>query len=391
MRSGIAILCLLPTIAVAQDEALARLQAEAVNLRTTKLSSDGYDTPIARTQLAEQNWIESKLPKSRREFLDRAARLEEELKHDLKAAGLTPEDAPKKDDIEGTGFGYASVRVQRFAEFPDMAFVTASVTVGCGAEDSVYGYKFDATGWRRVIDARDEDMGDAELKLSEPDSSGQRLLLVNWYSQQCASNWRAITYKVFRLDWDNGVARRALEDHTGFWMGDGKWPLFVLYPTTMTVEFSDSSVDGGVHHRTKIQRYALTVAAHRIDPVALQPQDFAEEWLTRPWSEMESRSAPVTKALHESFGTGEVGGEYVEMTQCSPQQPVWLAGFDIDLIGEKQLQEPRRVYLQISDLGDHRYRMESASSVRPASCKADPGNPGDKYPWLSEEEIRKLK
>ena len=36
--------------------------------------------------------------------------------------------------------------------------------------------------------------------------------------------------------------------------------------------------------------------------MALQPQDFAEEWLTRPWSEMESRSDPATKALHEAVG-----------------------------------------------------------------------------------------
>ncbi len=84
-------------------------------------------------------------------------------------------------------------------------------------------------------------------------------------------------------------------------------------------------------------------------------------------------------------------GDYVEVTQCAPTQPVWLAGFDIDFIGDKQLAEPRRVYLQVRDLGDHRYRMESATSGRPASCKAEPGNASDKYPWLSEEEIRKLK
>jgi hypothetical protein len=359
MRLVIAILCLLPPMAAAQDEALARLQADAVRMRTAKLTRDNFDEIMAPIRVAQRNWIESKLPQSRREFLDRAERLEAELERDLKEAGLASDDVPEKDDFEGVGFGYASVNVQRFAELPDMAFVTASATIPCGAEDSVYGYKFDDSGWRRVIDVHDQGMGDAKLQLSDPDSSGQRLLLVDWYSQQCVSTWRGTRYNVFRLDWDNGVARPAFEDHTGFWMGDDEWPLFVLSPTTMTVEFSDSSVDASIHHRTKIQRYVFTPATQRVDPVALQPQDFAEEWLTRPWSEMESRSAPVTRSLHESFGGRDTGGDYVEMTQCSPEQPVWLAGFDIDFIGDKQLSKPRRVYLQIRDLGNYRYRMES--------------------------------
>jgi hypothetical protein len=392
MRLVIAMLCVLPPIAAAQDEALARLQIEAVKLRTEKVTRDNLDTAMAPFRLAERDWIESKLPKSQKEFLDRAERLEEELERDLKGAGLAPDDAPKKDDDpEGAGFGYASVNVQRFAELPDMAFVTASATIPCGAEGSVYGYKFDDSGWRRVVDAQSSGMGVVKLELSEPDSSGQRLLLVEWYSQQCASFWMEMTYKVFHLDWDNGVAQPALENRIDFWMGDDEWPLFVLSPTTMTLEFSDFSVGDTVHHRTKIQRYEFTPPAQRIDPVALQPQDFAEEWLTRPWTEMESRSAPATKALHESFGGGEVGGEYVEMTQCSPGQPVWLASFNIRFIGDKQLTEPRRVYLQVRDLGEHRYRMESATSRRPASCKAEPGEANVKYPWLSEEEIRKLK
>jgi hypothetical protein len=390
MRLGMAVLCLFPVMAAAQDEALARLQAEAVKLRTEKITEDTFDKSMARLRSAQRDWIESKLLKSRTEFLDRADHLGQELDRDLKAAKITPDDAPKKDDDpEGVGFGYVGVTVRRLPELPDMAFVTASATIPCGAEDSVYAYKFDASRWRRVIDARSQGMGDVELKLSEPDSSGQRLVLTHWQSQQCSSSWMEMTYKVFRLDWDNGVAQPVLTENRSFWL-DARGPLFVLSPTEMTVEFSDSSVDGAVHHRTRIERNLFAPAAQRIDPVALQPQDFAEEWLTRPWNEMESRSATATRALHESFG-GFVGGEYVEMTQCSPEQPVWLAGLDIEFLGDKQLKEPRRVYLQLRDLGDRRYRMESASSVRPTSCKAEPGHPNENYPWLSEEEIRKLK
>jgi hypothetical protein len=125
-------------MAAAQDEALTRLQVEAVKLRTAKITNDNFDEAMSPLRAAQQNWIESKLPKSRTEFLDRAQRLNEELERDLKAAKITPDDAPKKDgDPESAGLGYAGVSVQRQPELPDMAFVTASATIPCGAEDSV--------------------------------------------------------------------------------------------------------------------------------------------------------------------------------------------------------------------------------------------------------------
>ena len=138
-------------------------------------------------------------------------------------------------------------------------------------------------------------------------------------------------------------------------------PLFVLSPTEMTVEFEDSSVEWRCSSSDEDPAIHFTPAARRIDPIALQPQDFAEEWLTRPWSEMESRSVPRRKRCTSRWRR-LCAGDYVELTQCAPEQPVWLAGFDIDCVGDKELKEPRRVYLQIRDLGDHRYRMESATS-----------------------------
>ena len=88
---------------------------------------------------------------------------------------------------------------------------------------------------------------------------------------------------------------------------------------------------------------------------------------------------------------GFAGGEYLEVTQCAHDQSVWLIGFEISYVKDKELPKLQRLYLQVRDLGDHRYQMESALSDRPASCKADPGNASDQYPWLSGEEIRKLK
>ena len=106
-------------------------------------------------------------------------------------------------------------------------------------------------------------MGDVELKLSGPDSSGQRLVLTHWQSQQCWSTWMEMTYKVFRFDWDNGVAQPVLAEDRSFWFDD-KDPFFVVSPTQVANEFWDSSVSGDVHHRTKIERYLPDRASIRL-------------------------------------------------------------------------------------------------------------------------------
>ena len=64
---------------------------------------------------------------------------------------------------------------------------------------------------------------------------------------------------------------------------------FVLKPDELIIELKDHSIDIGIHNRTEILRYSFADGVHRVDPVALQPQDFAEEWLAQPWSEMESQ------------------------------------------------------------------------------------------------------
>ena len=76
-------------------------------------------------------------------------------------------------------------------------------------------------------------------------------------------------------------------------------PEFVLKPDELIMEFLDASVDVTVHNRTQIHRYSFGAeTVQRLDPVAFQPQDFAEEWLTRPWTEMQSRSEPETEEWH---------------------------------------------------------------------------------------------
>jgi hypothetical protein len=354
-----------------------------------KIDRDNYEASIVPFHNALRGWIESRLPKSLTDFVSQGDKLSPALAADLAKANLAIDTAPPKEDgPEGIGFGYAALEFIRFPELPDMVFLNASASIPCGADEAIYAYKFDAARWKRVLDVRRKAMGNAKLKLSEPNASGRRLVLVNWTSQQCWSSWMTTYHTVYRLDWENGIADQLLSETNGFYFND-EGPLFALSPSGLSVEYSSHSVDSSVHHRTVLRRFEFAPAVHRVDPIALQPQDFVEEWLTAPWSEVQSSSLPAVASWHPKIGGGFVLGDYTEVTQCAPSR--WLVGIDISHLHDKDLAKPESVFFQLRDLGNHRYRMESITSKRPASCTAEPGKPSEKYPRLSESELRNLR
>ena len=94
-----------------------------------------------------------------------------------------------------------------------------------------------------------------------------------------------------------------------------------LEPDELLIELTDRSIDAGIHSRTHVLHFNVAgPAGERIDPVALCPRDFVEEWLTRSWTEMESRSAEADreklKKWHDFFGGGFVAGEIELVQKC---------------------------------------------------------------------------
>ncbi|HTB12841.1 MAG TPA: hypothetical protein VK752_14770 [Bryobacteraceae bacterium] len=297
-------------------------------------------------------------------------------------------------DFEDPGFDSVSVALSWKPELPDVLLVTPGVGVRCGEDQAVYGYQFDANGWARVISdhtASDFGYGWARFELSDADGHGRRLLLIQRASVQCESTWMGATYSVFRMASDSATPPVSLlSGEHGFWMGnDDDGLVFALKPDELIIELLDSSVDSGVHNRTQIHRYNFVDGVKRIDPVALQPHDFAEEWLTRPWSEMQSRSAPNTQKWHAKLHADLVLGEYTNVVLCAAKPDRWSIGFDIDLIGENRLKEPIGVHLLVRDLGNYRFEMEAVSDSEFEGCPGE-GAPSDKHPWLSVEQLKAL-
>jgi hypothetical protein len=384
-----------------QETAFDRLKREAARIQALASGESAPDmnaAALAPLHLALRDWIESQLPQKAGATPDEFRSLETALQRTLRDArldgsGTTP-SGPHGPGEPRTG--YLSLEFKRLPELPDALFVIAGITVECGADEAVYLYHFDADGRTRAIEDHPKSGGFeyAQVELSDPDADGRRLLATHYMSTQCASFWMGMAYSVYQLDLQHGAGEPLLADTPNLWI-DNDGPEFVLEPEELVIELLDRSVDAGVHNRTRIYRYSFSQGVQRLDPVALQPQDFAEEWLTRPWSEMQSRSAAETKDWHDRLHGDFLFAHYAGVVRCGAKPGRWLIGLDIDRSGEKDLPDPLRTWFLVRDLGNYRYNMEAVSASRPTGCpgaglKSGAGNASDQHPWLSREQLKAL-
>jgi hypothetical protein len=123
--------------------------------------------------------------------------------------------------------------------------------------------------------------------------------------------------------------------------------------------------------------------------MAFQPQDFAEEWLTRPWSEMQVHSAPTTQKWHAKLHADFVLGNYTHVTLCAAKPDRWSIGLELTFMGGKELKDPIEAHLLVRDLGNYRFEMEAVSDSEFEGCPGE-GSPSDKHPWLSVEQLKAL-
>lgn len=232
--------------------------------------------------------------------------------------------------------------------------------------------------------SRDHDESVADVMVSPADSSGSRLILTLRYGVQCGSSWNELSYDLYRLAGGSDRSVPVLAGEHGVWLGAGEPYQVRLEPDELLMELRDRSIDAGLHNRAHVLDYRLSPAPHRADPVALLPQDFVDEWLTRPWVEMESRSADADldklKHWHEFLGGDFVAGDFTLVQAC--QKPgQWQIGVDMTWIKGGELPEPLAVYFLVEQTDPYRFRMTGIRFDRQEGCPGN-GQPSHENPTL---------
>lgn len=316
------------------------------------------------------NWVETQLGKLPAD--GNAEELQGNITRQLDNLGKAPDCF---DEYEEThNFANPSVEIRKIG--PLLQVIT-SFDIECGTDDSAYLYEWDGRHWRRIwqIERNIDPKGHYEpqhletISVLQPPKKGSRdhIVMALGRNEWCTSNWRTVYYSL----WRSGLGHSQsllLDKSEGAFMGEVNGPLAgALDATGAYVEYMVASLDVDVHSRIAVRHYKVQgEEAYQVDPIALSPQNFVEEWLARPWQESSSWSAKRERqnlrrwhdATHNKKreGIAPYTAEFLgQALQCRKQSDLWQVGIQIKL--EDQNSTP--LYFHVRWRNPYRFRMVS--------------------------------
>ena len=213
----------------------------------------------------------------------------------------TAEDAG--EDRHGNGLRY---EVEAVPHHPDLLAVVARLAIQCG-EDSVL-VLFRRTGgtWRPLIVRRSEPYeevsgayGWLQYAVSPPDAQGRWYLATARITPWCTSAWQGLGYDLSRPGEAPGQPRIFFSRKVSTYLGYDDGAAITAEPTRFEVRHDGSIEDSDIIVRRHVESYAVEGEhVRRIQPVAFNVRDFADEWLASLWEEARHWSAPGVEAGH---------------------------------------------------------------------------------------------
>jgi hypothetical protein len=332
------VLLVLCGLGLADDMRLDALRSSLIGMRGKEPEFGGSRgaTPqltVAKHQL--RDWVESRLP-ALNERGDEGE-FERKLNSELRDAKLPCSDQNSCPDWTLLGF-LNDLKLRRSRGF---LILQTGLGIECGFDESVYLYSWSDEGWRRIWQNEQNSYTEKAYKpqrlhavlISPYNNANDYLVLTLGTQEWCSSNWRHVYYRAFRLGPDPGAAP-LVEGAEGAYLG--------VYPPIegsvargdVLVEFVVGSIDLGVHSRRSIRHYKIDGGhVKRIDPLALSPRSFVDEWLTHDWKEAafwsESANRGSMRRWHTRLHKDSVSAVFVDPTTHCPTTPeLWQVGVD---------------------------------------------------------------
>jgi hypothetical protein len=298
----------------------------------------GAELTLAKHQI--RDWIEEQLAQAKN--LGEAMALSDRIN-----AALKDVDASGPNDEGNLQGGVGDVHV---SDEGGIVFVTTGIGVfNCQYDESVYGYKLMDGHWRRIWESEQTDYPKkryapqnvvavhAWQDFQGGHEQGPAYVMTLSNSSGCTSNWHSVTYRVWRVD--PSGSKLLIDDSEGafhrmvpYAVGSIGRDSRIDSPIDVLIEFTQRSIDAGVHNREAIRRYLITGdQVRRVDPVALSPRDFVDEWLTRPWKDSASWSASAAlRPWHAKLHSDLVAGNFDTTMHC--QSPdLWQVTLNDDV------------------------------------------------------------
>jgi hypothetical protein len=280
-----------------------------------------------------RDWVESRLtPLSARADETEAAR---EWNSELRDAHLICD--PQADCPNWGLLGYLEeVRLERSGGF---LILTTGIGIECGFDESAYMYSNSSEGWRRVWQNEQNTYTTAayhpqtlhQVLISPYSRTNEYVVLTLGSESWCASTWHDVYYRAFRLGPDPS-APPLLEGSQWAWLG-GHWPPIrgAVTADDILVEYAAASLDGLA--REVVLHYRIQGdTVRRIDPVALSPRGFVEEWIATGWREAANWSEGANRPrLRDWHQQKHPAGEFGYPTHHCVQRPdLWQVSIEAE-------------------------------------------------------------
>ena len=282
---------------------------------------------------------------------------------------------------------------------PGILVVSTQLWVPCGSTDpdtAIYVFQGLARDWKLVLatDADFDPTGEREgngmqYELSPPDANGSWYLAIAQAPPACGPTPTpaSLRYAILRPGRCPDEPRILL---------DRREPLNEKFQPPFRLEVQDDwfAVTKGKKRKldaepgVSIARYqVIGDETTRMQPLALTPEDFLDEWVQLDWSEAahsSSQSSDLPK-WHSTLNALAYDSTEIEFLQPCREQgradKVWLAGMWIDQTLNPNSQN-ERLYIVVSER-HHAFFVDSVNKTRPPGC------PGRARPLLTSWELPK--
>lgn len=299
------------------------------------------------------------------------------------------------DDVHTFG-SVMAIDVSQPRGHRDLIAVTTTVSVHCGSDSSLYLFRREGARWRLAL--ADEANGYEQVNgarerfgfsISTPDAQGRFFVAVADVNPWCTSNWQMMHYRVLRAGEDAYSPNVILKGEEGIFLGtELEGFRLTADADTFTLRFdSNQSLDPGRLIRPHVLKFKVEGdRAERVAPVALEPEDFADEWAQLKWDEAERWSEasrlPELKKWHETInpdGKGFSGSEILFVQPCGKPASEWRIGVEVfhDSDEEKDAARlPAKLFFTVArERGA--FLMRGVSGEQPKGCAgAKPASAG---------------
>jgi len=355
---------------------LERVRAEAPQYPETR----GASVRLATVKHRLRDWVESQLGQVPSDpngddgaELAVARRLNAELEreHLLRETGATGTDDP------WSRIGFLGAIRLDYTQRQTFLVLQTAVEVHCGFDESAYLYRWQNGRWKRIWETEQNTYTKEEYKVqliravrvSPAFNEASSYILTLGTEPWCSSNWHDVYVRIWSVSPSGHEPKLLLDKSQCAYLGTHDVPVQgSVGRKDALIEYTVGSIDLGVFIREAVLHYSLTPdKAERIDPIALSPRDFVEEWLAEPWEQSRLRAQPsaiaVLRKAHQDTGRDE----FIQPTRRCQTPGLWQVG-----LGSSE-KKKAPVYYLVRWLPPYHFTMVGVSQRPSPGCtKEDP-------------------